>query len=102
MVHCAMVGKTEARLSGTSIEPALMSARSKPPFRADHVGSLIRPEALIRARAAAEKGELSAAELASIQRQAIGDVVRMQEDLGFRLVTDGEYNRTFWQRDFLL
>jgi len=79
-----------------------MLARTKPPFRADHVGSLIRPDALIEARAAAERGEVAPAELARIQHDAIRDVVRLQQDIGFRLATDGEYNRTFWQRDFLL
>jgi 5-methyltetrahydropteroyltriglutamate--homocysteine methyltransferase len=79
-----------------------MSERSIPPFRADHVGSLIRPDALIRARAAAERHEIPAAELARIQQEAIREVVRLQEEIGFKLVTDGEYNRTFWQRDFLL
>jgi 5-methyltetrahydropteroyltriglutamate--homocysteine methyltransferase len=79
-----------------------MPERVKPPFRADHVGSLIRPDALIEARAAAEKGELAPAELTRIQHDAIRDVVRMQEDIGLKLVTDGEYNRHSWQRDFLL
>jgi 5-methyltetrahydropteroyltriglutamate--homocysteine methyltransferase len=79
-----------------------MQARIKPPFRADHVGSLIRPDALVRARQAADKGELAPAELARIQQDAIRAVVRLQEEIGFRLATDGEYNRTSWQRDFLL
>jgi len=79
-----------------------MQERSKPPFRADHVGSLIRPDALIQAREAAEKGELAPAELARIQRAAIRDLVRLQEEIGLRLVTDGEFNRHSWQRDFLL
>ena len=79
-----------------------MLARTTPPFRADHVGSLIRPDALIRAREAAEKNEIGADELARLQHDAIRAVVQMQEELGFKLATDGEYNRTFWQRDFLL
>jgi 5-methyltetrahydropteroyltriglutamate--homocysteine methyltransferase len=79
-----------------------MQDRTKPPFRADHVGSLIRPDALIEARAAAEKGELPAAGLARIQHEAIRDVVRLQQEAGLRLATDGEYNRFSWQRDFLL
>jgi 5-methyltetrahydropteroyltriglutamate--homocysteine methyltransferase len=79
-----------------------MLARLKPPFRADHVGSLIRPDILIGARRAAEKAEIAPAELSRIQHDAIRDVVRLQEEIGFRLATDGEYNRTFWQRDFLL
>ncbi len=79
-----------------------MSERSTPPFRADHVGSLIRPDALIKARAAAETGAMAPAELIRIQHDAIRGVVRMQEKIGLRLVTDGEYNRHSWQRDFLL
>jgi 5-methyltetrahydropteroyltriglutamate--homocysteine methyltransferase len=79
-----------------------MVARLKPPFRADHVGSLIRPDALIRARQWMENAEIAPAALTRIQQDAIRDVVRLQEELGFRLATDGEYNRTFWQRDFLL
>jgi 5-methyltetrahydropteroyltriglutamate--homocysteine methyltransferase len=79
-----------------------MQDRTKPPFRADHVGSLIRPDELIEARAAAEKGEMAAAELARIQHGAIREVVRLQQEVGLRLATDGEYNRFSWQRDFLL
>ncbi len=79
-----------------------MSARSVPPFRADHVGSLIRPDALIDARQREKEAEIAPAELARIQHEAIREVVRLQEDIGFKLATDGEYNRTFWQRDFLL
>jgi 5-methyltetrahydropteroyltriglutamate--homocysteine methyltransferase len=79
-----------------------MTARLTPPFRADHVGSLIRPDVLVQARTAAEKNEIDTAELRRIQQDAIREVVRMQEELGFRLVTDGEYNRGGWQRDFLL
>jgi 5-methyltetrahydropteroyltriglutamate--homocysteine methyltransferase len=79
-----------------------MLARTKPPFRADHVGSLIRPDALISARQRAEKGGIALAELEPIQHEAIREVVRLQEEIGFKLATDGEYNRTFWQRDFLL
>jgi 5-methyltetrahydropteroyltriglutamate--homocysteine methyltransferase len=79
-----------------------MDARVKPPFRADHVGSLIRPDALVRARQAAERGEIDPTEPARIQQDAIREVVRLQEDLGFKLATDGEFNRSTWQRDFLL
>jgi 5-methyltetrahydropteroyltriglutamate--homocysteine methyltransferase len=79
-----------------------MPERTKPPFRADHVGSLIRPQPLIEARERAEKNEIAEAELKRIQHAAIREVVRMQEDLGLKLVTDGEYNRTSWHRDFML
>jgi 5-methyltetrahydropteroyltriglutamate--homocysteine methyltransferase len=80
----------------------IMTDRSKPPFRADHVGSLIRPDALIKAREAAERGALPPAELMRIQHDAIRDVVRLQEGLGLKLATDGEYNRFSWHRDFML
>src|SRR5215471_4919139 len=80
----------------------MMRERSMPPFRADHVGSLIRPDALVAARRAAERHEIAPAALARIQEDAIRDVVRLQEEIGFRLATDGEFNRGSWQRDFLL
>src|SRR3954471_2180201 len=76
--------------------------RTKPPYRADHVGSLIRPDALIKAREQAEQKAIPEADLRRIQQAAIRDVVRMQEDLGLKLVTDGEYNRHSWHRDFML
>lgn len=76
--------------------------RTKPPFRADHVGSLIRPEALINARAAAQQDAMGRDELLRIQNAAIREVVRLQHDAGLALATDGEFNRHSWQRDFLL
>jgi 5-methyltetrahydropteroyltriglutamate--homocysteine methyltransferase len=79
-----------------------MQERTRPPFRADHVGSLIRPDALIKARERAERNEISDAELTTIQQAAIREVVRMQEELGLKLATDGEYNRHSWHRDFML
>ncbi len=79
-----------------------MPERSKPPFRADHVGSLIRPDALIAAREAAANGAMVADELLRIQHEAIREVVRLQQQAGLKLATDGEYNRQSWQRDFLL
>jgi 5-methyltetrahydropteroyltriglutamate--homocysteine methyltransferase len=79
-----------------------MTARTIPPFRADHVGSLIRPAALVEARRAAAEGRMPAEELRRIQEAAIREVVRLQEEIGLRSVTDGEFNRGSWQRDFLL
>src|ERR1043165_8091920 len=73
------------------------------PFaRAHHVGSFIRPDNLIKAREAVAQKKMADAELHRIQEAAIRDVVKMQEDLGLKVVTDGEYNRGSWQRDFLL
>ena len=79
-----------------------MSERSKPPFRADHVGSLIRTQALVDARARRETGEIPADELMQVQQAAIREVVALQEGLGLRSITDGEYNRGGWHTDFLL
>jgi 5-methyltetrahydropteroyltriglutamate--homocysteine methyltransferase len=73
----------------------------KPPFRADHVGSLLRPPQLLQARERFKKNELSAAELRAVEDTAIRDVVKMQEDLGLQGVTDGEFRRSSWHMDFL-
>jgi 5-methyltetrahydropteroyltriglutamate--homocysteine methyltransferase len=72
------------------------------PFRADHVGSLIRPDYLIAARERRAAGEIDAAALQAIQEQAIREVVALQEAVGLKSVTDGEYNRGSWHTDFLL
>jgi len=76
--------------------------RVKPPFRADHVGSLVRPQVLIDAWQARRQGEIKEDEFLRIQQDATREVVRRQEDLGLKLVTDGEFNRATWQTDFLL
>jgi 5-methyltetrahydropteroyltriglutamate--homocysteine methyltransferase len=78
-----------------------LSQRSRPPFRADHVGSLLRPPALLAARDAAAKGELSSAGLRAAEDAAIRDVVAFQEGLGLQSVTDGEFRRTYFHIDFL-
>ena len=79
-----------------------MSERPRPPFRADHVGSLIRPRRLIDAREQQAQGRLDGEGLRRIQEEAVREVVRMQEDLGLNSVTDGEYNRDGWHIDFIL
>ncbi|MBO0766668.1 MAG: 5-methyltetrahydropteroyltriglutamate--homocysteine methyltransferase, partial [Hyphomicrobiaceae bacterium] len=79
-----------------------MTARTSPPFPADQVGSLIRPALLIQARKATSAGRMPPEDLRRIQQDAIREVVRMQEEIGLNAITDGEYNRSFWQRDFLL
>jgi 5-methyltetrahydropteroyltriglutamate--homocysteine methyltransferase len=75
--------------------------RSKPPFRADHVGSLLRPAVLKDARAKRERGEIGAEELAQIEDREIEKVIRKQEEVGLKAVTDGELRRAFWNYDFL-
>jgi len=78
-----------------------MSELSGPPFRADQVGSLLRPPELLRARAEHQAGRLSAEELHGIEDDAIRDVVRMQEEIGLEGVTDGELRRGSWHMDFI-
>jgi 5-methyltetrahydropteroyltriglutamate--homocysteine methyltransferase len=78
-----------------------MTDRSGPPFRADHVGSLLRPKNLLDARARHAAGEIDDAELRAIEDAAIADVVRMQRDVGLRTATDGEFRRASWHMDFI-
>lgn len=78
-----------------------MSERTKPPFRADHVGSLLRPASLLAARKQVEKGEMSRAELRALEDDAIRHAVRRQEEVGLRSITDGEFRRGSWHMDFL-
>jgi 5-methyltetrahydropteroyltriglutamate--homocysteine methyltransferase len=78
-----------------------MTDASGPPFRADHVGSLLRPQNLLDARARFAAGELDAAELRGIEDAAIADVVRLQKDVGLRTATDGEFRRASWHMDFI-
>ena len=78
-----------------------MTDASGPPFRADHVGSLLRPPALLEARARRAAGEIDDAELRGIEDAAIADVVRLQGDVGLRTATDGEFRRASWHMDFI-
>jgi 5-methyltetrahydropteroyltriglutamate--homocysteine methyltransferase len=75
--------------------------RETPPFRADHVGSLLRPPAMLRAREEHAAGRIEAAELREVEDVAITEVVRMQEDVGLRSATDGEFRRASWHMDFI-
>jgi 5-methyltetrahydropteroyltriglutamate--homocysteine methyltransferase len=75
--------------------------RTRPPFRADQVGSLLRPAALKEARARRASGEISAAELSAIEDREIERIVRKQEESGLKSITDGEFRRSWWHLDFL-
>jgi len=72
-----------------------------PPYRADHVGSLLRPQALLNAREQRKQGKIGPAELKAAEDAAIVQAVKLQEDAGLQGVTDGEYRRTFFHIDFL-
>ncbi|MGY1669154.1 5-methyltetrahydropteroyltriglutamate--homocysteine S-methyltransferase [Geodermatophilus sp. SYSU D00710] len=78
-----------------------MSDASGPPFRADHVGSLLRPANLLEARSKHAAGDIDDEELRGIEDEAIRDVVRMQADVGLRTATDGEFRRASWHMDFI-
>src|SRR6476620_12577559 len=75
--------------------------RTKPPFRADHVGSFLRPAVLREARAKREKGAITAAELKAVEDREIENNIKKQEELGLQLATDGEFRRSWWHFDFL-
>ncbi len=78
-----------------------MTPRTSPPFRADHVGSLLRPAELTRARDEHAAGRVSADELRAVEDDAIRDVVRKQEAVGLQSATDGEFRRATWHMDFI-
>jgi 5-methyltetrahydropteroyltriglutamate--homocysteine methyltransferase len=76
-------------------------SRDTPPFRADHVGSLLRPPELLRARQYHADGRITDDEMRSIENAAIREVVQMQEDVGLQSATDGEFRRASWHMDFI-
>jgi 5-methyltetrahydropteroyltriglutamate--homocysteine methyltransferase len=78
-----------------------MSARTKPPFRGDHVGSLLRPPELLKAREDHAAGNIDDEALFEAENAAIRDVVQMQRDVGLKSATDGEFRRTSWHMDFI-
>ena len=78
-----------------------MTARTRPPFRADHVGSLLRPPELLQAREDAAAGRIDGDTLRRLEDDAIREAVRRQEEVGLRSVTDGELRRATWHMDFI-
>lgn len=79
----------------------VMSDQSKPFFRADHVGSLLRPKKLLEARASWKGGKLTFEALQNIEDEAIREVVKLQENVGLKAITDGEFRRENWWIDFI-
>src|SRR5260370_34247561 len=75
--------------------------RTTPPFRADHVGSLLRPSSLLAARDDYAAGQISAAQLRAAEDAAVADVVAMQDELGLQSATDGEFRRASCHMDFI-
>jgi 5-methyltetrahydropteroyltriglutamate--homocysteine methyltransferase len=81
--------------------PAAIAPRLRPPFRADHVGSLLRPAELRAARADLAAGKIARGRLRDIEDRCITHAIRRQEEIGLRAATDGEYRRRYWHFDFL-
>ncbi|MCL1075264.1 5-methyltetrahydropteroyltriglutamate--homocysteine S-methyltransferase [Shewanella dokdonensis] len=78
-----------------------MSSAVPLPFRAEHVGSFLRPDYLLQARAAFASGSIDAAQLRQVEDRAIAEVIGMQRDVGLKVITDGEFRRTYFHVDFL-
>jgi 5-methyltetrahydropteroyltriglutamate--homocysteine methyltransferase len=78
-----------------------LAQRTTPPFRADHVGSLLRPRHVLQARGDLAAGKIDAAELRSIEDEAIREAVKLQENVGLQSATDGEFRRASWHMDFI-
>jgi 5-methyltetrahydropteroyltriglutamate--homocysteine methyltransferase len=85
----------------TASAGATAGRRPVPPFRADHVGSLLRPQKLLAARDQFAAGQISAAQLRAVEDDAIREVVQMQRDVGLQSATDGEFRRASWHMDFI-
>ncbi|MBO3751313.1 5-methyltetrahydropteroyltriglutamate--homocysteine S-methyltransferase [Streptosporangiaceae bacterium NEAU-GS5] len=79
----------------------MLQMRNKPPFRADHVGSLLRPARLLAARDEHAAGRIPTEELRAVEDEAIREVVRRQEEVGLQSATDGEFRRASWHMDFI-
>src|ERR1700745_3854168 len=77
-----------------------MTARTKPPFRADHVGSILRSVDLKEAGERAAKHQMGAGQLKAVEDHEIAKIIRKQEEIGLQLATDGEYRRSWWHFDF--
>ncbi|HEY5607541.1 MAG TPA: 5-methyltetrahydropteroyltriglutamate--homocysteine methyltransferase, partial [Alphaproteobacteria bacterium] len=75
--------------------------RLKPPYRADHVGSLLRPAALHEARGKRLRGEITAEALKAVEDREIARIIKKQEEVGLQSITDGEFRRSWWHLDFL-
>ena len=78
-----------------------MPQRKNPPFRADHVGSLLRPKALLDTRDKWRQGEVSNGILKTEEDRPILDAIKLQHDVGLKVITDGEFRRDYWHLDFI-
>jgi 5-methyltetrahydropteroyltriglutamate--homocysteine methyltransferase len=88
-------------MTEVQISQAASGRRTTPPFRADHVGSLLRPPELLRAREQFAQGRIDAEALRAVEDDAIREAVRRQEEVGLQSATDGEFRRASWHMDFI-
>ena len=88
-------------MANTTDSKVVSGRRTTPPFRADHVGSLLRPHRLLDAREDLAKGSITASELRAIEDEEITKLVQMQRDIGLQSATDGELRRGSWHMDFI-
>jgi 5-methyltetrahydropteroyltriglutamate--homocysteine methyltransferase len=91
----------DIRKTDSSKRPIPVSAQQRGPYRADQVGSLLRTKRLAEARAKREAGEITAQQLKTVEDEEIRALVRKQEEVGLKSVTDGEFRRSWWHYDFL-
>ena len=84
----------KTRCTGGPVAEGVMTQRTKPPFRADHVGSILRTTPVKDARAKREKGEITAAQLKEVEDREIDKIIKKQEEIGLKLATDGEFRRS--------
>ncbi len=96
-----MSTRSAAKLPRNEHQGKRMSARTRPPFRADHVGSFNRPKELLKARDDLKAGRITAEQLRAVEDKAVRDIVKLQEDVGLQVVTDGEFRREYWYLDFM-
>src|SRR5262249_18468342 len=94
-------GAPLTRCTASGTQGSSMAQRNSPPFRADHVGSLLRTAPLKDARAKRQTGKISARKLKAGEDREISAIIKKQEEAGLQAVTDGEFRRAFWNYDFL-
>ena len=95
------VGETAPHRRGGRRSVGIDMQRTKPPFRADHVGSFLRTAPIKEARAKRDKGEITAEQLKAVEDAEIKKIIAKQEECGLQLATDGEFRRSWWHFDFL-
>src|SRR5262245_16150043 len=95
---CGRINASNGSVTGESMD---LTRKLKPPFRAEHIGSFVRPDNLLNAARALKAGKIGNDELKRVADEAIVEIVRFQEDIGMPSVTDGEFRRRSWSAGFI-